>query len=265
MAHLLREESDEQIHGALRQAEKLLECWENRLTFDHLALAERYLKGELRIHVHLAATRRGHTIEYCAVFQREQSVRGSQSDSDLLKHSGRDTRQDRDDAGRDVYCTDHHDEPVFIRSVQLMKRPKTVIPSFVRLQFLDDCDNSTPRGLYLFQSSGFKFVGIVANRETKPLGFQRLPISKHQLPDEQIKGGPQIVESIADDRGQSEGRLRLHADAKEIVSRLWLVFLEDEIGLGLKESADLRCEIVDVLFGPFDFCLGAVEGGLHGV
>jgi hypothetical protein len=34
---------------ALHELDELLDRWENRLTVDNLALAERYLKGELRL------------------------------------------------------------------------------------------------------------------------------------------------------------------------------------------------------------------------
>ena len=70
------------FHRLLHSADQLLKCWEDRLTLNNLALAKRYFKGELRVHVCLSEVdSRADSIQRCAVYQRVLPV--SRSDADF--------------------------------------------------------------------------------------------------------------------------------------------------------------------------------------
>ena len=78
MAEERREKRDE----ALDKSSKLMQRFDERLTLDNLALSKRYLKNELRIHVHIRATGSGGYPEhFCAIFQRELPVFGTPGES----------------------------------------------------------------------------------------------------------------------------------------------------------------------------------------
>src|SRR5689334_13993664 len=61
----------EWLNNSLNKARQLRKRWKNRITLENLALAERYLKAEIQIHVHIMVYQgSGKAAEYCAIFER---------------------------------------------------------------------------------------------------------------------------------------------------------------------------------------------------
>jgi hypothetical protein len=68
---------EENLDDTLDEVRKLTEAWENRLTFERLSLAERYINGELRIHVNFSMWSEFSGIErmqFRAIFERLPSI-----------------------------------------------------------------------------------------------------------------------------------------------------------------------------------------------
>src|SRR4051794_32205775 len=101
MLHKISEERD----SFSDQGDQLMHRWNQRLTLKNLSLAKRYLKGELRIHVHGTFSRGLHNSEdFCAVFEREIPPCGHKGDFTEPTKTGESFLNTRDDASnRDVF------------------------------------------------------------------------------------------------------------------------------------------------------------------
>ena len=157
---------------ALNKPHKLVQRWNKRLTLDYLALAERYLKDELRVHMHLRhrviANLSSYPEEFCAIFQRKLPVSGADSyghfeflgDGQLGKQIA-DVIEGAGEVENDaLICHAYgHQELVLVSNVKLMEPPKLVVRSLVRLGSLDDVHSRLRRSLYLPGRSGFKSIG----------------------------------------------------------------------------------------------------------
>ena len=67
MPLMVKDPVSKEFDGVLGELRKLVERGNDRLTFNNLALAERYAKGKLRIVIRFSWGLGGH--DYCAFFQ----------------------------------------------------------------------------------------------------------------------------------------------------------------------------------------------------
>lgn len=229
---------------------ELCECFEKRLTFDNLTIAERYLKGELRIVLLGVVGPASHldAVECCAVFERELPVGGSKPDlgEDV---AGRELDL-QDDAV--VGGADDVEDPVLVVRVESVQTPEGVVPSLVRLGCSDCCLGLGADSLCASKSSGLKLLRASRNREHRLVGGLAA-VREYELPYEVVERASQVVDGIPCD--ESPPRVRLFADshAPEEIARVRVFLSDDHIGVTLDEGGDMRVEIRDVLFGPFDF------------
>jgi hypothetical protein len=155
---------------ALHEFGELLERWNNRLTIDNLALAERYIKGELRILVDGRLTGRGlDDVECRAVLQRVTTVLGSQGDRwrGQRRVIPRDGHEQLDGDVR-VSGAHRNDRLVLVQSVKLVDRPEEFAPTFVWLQPPDEPVGPCADALYFSRGVGFKFFDRVSDRKPRP-------------------------------------------------------------------------------------------------
>jgi hypothetical protein len=139
---------------------------------------------------------------------------------------------------------------VFVAQVCSMDQPEQIISSLVRLK----CPNHVPRSggqLFRFVNQGiFEFVYGFAEREIGAAGG--LSVSNRDGAGQIVQGGSQIVECIASDCVQLEGKF---FNELEPINFLGLI----RIYLGrsfIRTAVDIRFEsffeVYDVGFGPFD-------------
>ncbi len=168
----MAEQRREKLDESLDKLHKLKQRWNKRLTLDNLALTERYLKGELRVVVHLrsrpAATFGRNSEEWCAVFQRKLPVGGTESyghrkvwrDVQFGRQVGHVIEGASEVENNARVChANGHQELVFVHDVELMELPKRVLPSLVRLGLLYEVHSRLRRSLYLSRGTGFKSIG----------------------------------------------------------------------------------------------------------
>jgi len=198
----------EQLDEALDKLGELTQRWENRLTLDNLALVERYIKAELRILVHLALVP-GAGVgrdpqDYCALFERERALRWGDSRGQRHVPAGYGV------GGDDGLVRHAHgdQEFVFVCDVETMETPKRVIPSLVRLGPLDEVHRFLGRSVYLFRRTGFKSFGkggFILENEKAGLSGDGVSLGSHQLANQQVEGGAEVVDGVTDDEGELGG------------------------------------------------------------
>ena len=130
-----------------------------------------------------------------------------------------------------------------------------VIPTLIRLDRVDGIYSRRPRSLYFSHLAGFVLREGVSDGKVDAPRIGRLVSSgdADKLIGEVVEGAYQTLNHIAGDQGY-HGRNWL--DSAEIVdrlSRLHVSLGQDFIWVGRVERDDFGLQVLDVLFGPFDF------------
>lgn len=260
-----REQGHEGFDEVAREVRELCERFEKRLTFDNLAIAERYLNGELRIILLLGVVGPAphlDDVECCAVFERELPICGSNPD------------RGEDGAGRELHLHDDAavggpddiQDPVLVVRVETVQTPEGVVPSLVRLGRLNSCLGLGTDSLYASRQSGLKRLRASGDREHRLVGGLP-PVREYELPDKMVEGRSEVVDGVSGEEAPSWVRLFTNSYAPDEIARIRIFLSDNQIGVAVIESGDARFEIRDVLFGPFDFQprrVNAFDHVIHG-
>jgi len=242
-----------------RETVELLEKWDNRLKFPFDRLPERYIRGDLRVHLHVEYSRQGNLSNGNACL--------------VYSHNAPQTRCFEVNAGRE---NDERQFPVFIGSVHVVDTPKQSISrldTLVRLQVIDTCKSERSVGDALYFSaieSRFVWVsdGVVikdgeldvpTNLLDAPTGFIG------QLPSEMIETGTKMVDDLSREDGKTQGNrilpLGFQEFRSELLPRIALLIGEDWVYTGTygeveggevgEKRSNLQIQVVDTLIGPF--------------
>lgn len=249
----ISEKRDELADDALDKMSQFMEQWNDQLTLDNLRLAERYLKGELELLVFFSLKGQRPAKDFCAILQKNgfrphpYGLSFPPSCNSQLSISG---------------CH-RYQEAVLVDVVQFMDSPQVIVPSFVRAAFLDELYCGARNPLYFGIRTGFQFlkevVGSGSTLEDWITDVSRghISVSLNELPNEMIEGGSQIVKNISDEDRKSQGDLRAEMNPIDFLARFQIALGTDGIRTCFDERINPAFEIVDVFFGPFDFCPNA--------
>jgi hypothetical protein len=274
----LTKQGREEPNEAFNKLDELKKRWHQRLTFDNLDLAKRYLKFELGVHVHLRyrvlAESGRDSVDFCAIFQRERGL--GRDNADAL--CGRDLREiDRGRIGVGIknigqsvgvdgvlmHHADGHQELVFVRDVELVEPPERVVLSLIRFGVLDEVHRSLRRSIYFGGVAGFKSLGALEDWKSV-LFADGVTLGPNHLTDEQVEGGAEVVDTISGDSAPVERRLLGDFDPPDQISRIRLVITNGSVRLIVLEPLVPGLEVTEVMFGPFDLYPNPGEIGLAG-
>lgn len=279
----LENSSSENINCALREVDELLERWDNSISIDNLALAERYRKGELKVGVLFSTIarhvdpitvgsnfeRRGSVLdfhEYIAVFERIPFVQSrserrhlwwnaiSGDDFGVGVEFGRREFHSNDSAA----CADRDQGAVLINDVQLVDLPECVCPSLVRFQPLGDPDGVRRGASEVSQTQIIKRL----------LGgtYWEISVSQHVIAGsavldsersgEVVERCAEIVDNVAHDTAPFDRNRDRVMEAEDYVSRIRLSIGDDFVGVAPMVEADCLFKVSEVMFGPVDLYPG---------
>lgn len=251
-----KNEISDQIH-------ELMERFKNRLTLQNLRFSERYVQSNLQIIVHIGE-RDGE--EYVALFQGKALDSGG--DESAPKIRGRSTRMacKIDPLGGGALARkqgvalevrpDGQQQPVLIDVVETVQLVEGItLPSSVWFGSADSVYGILPHSLYFSRESGFVFSGVLEDWEIH-MGERTRSVRPHvhQQVGQVIKSAPKIMNRIADDKGEVEGKILSNGEIVAALSGLRIVLEPSRIcAFFMDECGERRIQIKDVLFGPFDF------------
>lgn len=252
------------VNDAAHAITELHYRFKNRLTLDKPRFVNHYLEAKLHILVFFSISSVDEQLVAC--FKREEIVGGANEQigcGGLQKrgHSGREATtkasfNDRPDANTMETRPDSHNQTVFVDVVQAMEGPQIgPLASHVWFDRADRIDGVLPHTLYYSRKSGFK---IFSRRRDQKAGLVTIALrapgsDKIQLLSKVVERIPKAMENVARN-GWKNGGDRL--DARKIIDHLsciWIALGGDFIGIGIKEEANCRLEIVDMFVGPFNF------------
>ena len=237
------EERDELVDDALHKARQLTEQWKNRLTLDNLRLSERYLEDGIEFLLRLRGAKEPD--DFYAVLHHDAGggvPEGGQHPSAAMP-----------DISRCDCIHGREQEAVLVGVVQFMEFPESIIPTLVRLESADEVFRRRAHSLYFSLNRGFVLGGSLVDRKLG-LVVRGSAGGLHQLPSKVTETAAQLVDGLSRDDGEFQGWLTRAPRYIESVSRLRVVLGKDTIRVGAAEGADPGVELIDVVFGPFDFC-----------
>jgi len=238
-----------------------LECSKRGLKWNDLRLVERYIKMETHF---LLKFKLEDSEEFIACFQRDWLWKGGQRTVKIREdciwpvapakplcefgsfgwhHAARAKRR----AGGEQ-------QAVFVYVVKSMEPPEGVIPSFVWFDRVNEVHSFLPHTLY-FSCLEFGrqiFVGSPRYREGCSRG-DGISGGNDKPASEMVERTPEILQGVADYQRDVGRNIFNPVEIIRALSRVWLVLKADRIWHGVEESVEGELQILDVLFGPFDF------------
>ncbi len=233
----------EDKNRALCSVNQLLQRWEHRITPNNLRLAERFLNLELHILLHLRIIETG--IVWGVLLEKELPVepRGVQKE----------------------VMSKREQSSMLINAVKLVNAPERIIPAFVWLEPIQSFYDLWPDAVYNSGLTGFVTIQILANRKVILCG-NSASCNQKQAAHQVVEGASQIVRDVACPSEHFDREAR-HSSVSIGSGETLLEFerglirraistLQVSIGDNYVSALcgqDVGCEILEVLFGPFNF------------
>ena len=260
-------ESSDDVANKVRE---LMKRHQERATLENLRLVDRYDKEEIHLLVYILAC--PELNQFVAEFRRYQTT-GAESNADVpnVLHYGAqllaldslvfklplELRGDVVAVVNGVIgrCNGQKDA-MLVDDVKLVQHPKIVpLPTLIRLDRVDGTERCSARSLYFSVSRGLILLGASEDREidsVRPRRYAPMPLDAKRKGDV-IERAPKALNCFASNGGNLIGDRDDVRDAIECASRIRVVLESDSAWLGSIEGSERRVEILDVLFGPFDF------------
>ena len=228
------------LYDARDDLRKLMQRWDERLTFEGASLWKEYAKGRISVvcYVHTGAC--GNCLESAASIHSKRNIGESITVIVMCADTG--------NLG-DADCRDQ--QSVFVHDIKLVEGPEGIIPSFIWLYDIDDqIADTLPRDLYFSTVDGcYKFLPRVADRKGCVFGGGSACLEDYVVSHD-IKRGPQVMNGVAEDERNVIGqRLRIQCE-HVLPSRVYIDMKFVEISFEERDKG--RIQLVDVVVGPFN-------------
>jgi hypothetical protein len=279
-ANLRGQEFTQSSDNVADQIRHVMERFDRRFTFDNPRLVERYLEGELSISIRFLVD--GFPEEFVAHLQGTKFSDGSDDDRPKQRvvdslHVGQDRlriglshavghgSEQRCNVETNILRDCEHQQMVFVGIVHVLELPKRVpLPVFVRLSCVNCFYDFLPNALYVSSSRGLVIRGAGTDGEIHAvLRRRRAAASENKLIGDLVERSSEILDYIGGDSCKRVWNVSNTADVVNSLSDLRCIFLEDCIGVGFDEFSQPKLKILEVLFGPCNFCSDAVDDGRH--
>jgi hypothetical protein len=243
------------------------------------SIAERYVAGEMEIHLHFRLSEMEMT-DFCVVFENAADGNDSAGRSQKVE-VGHERTTGASFAPTLGYGTvgpsNRAQTLVPIYAGEFVEDVKFVVPSLVRLQLLDSCLHCYPLDFTDFvhpasgavpaagvlvglEEGGFSAVDGEAGRTRRlaPLVLEGEP------PHEVFERGPHVLEGVTDDDAQKRRRLLKNLRPEDVLATVRVGLVGDSIRLSGGEGGKFVAEHFQVLARPKQLEAGSSEGIGHG-
>ena len=230
------------LHDSIHKLAQLMERWDNRLVFDkRLFLSERYCEGHLELLTHLDILSSGQSYNCHVVFYPADPIVSKRQQDAIAACHGE---------VRDASKVNDGDEKfVFVCDVELVDRPKRLVPSFVRFEGSDYIDNIWGRTVYV---SLLDHCPKVTPRTGKgEIDAVEIPaIEPNEITGQEIKRRSEVMNDVSDDSWQIVRNVFLNSDDQFDALHMRLGHKFE--GLFLLERGDYCLNLRDVAVGPLN-------------
>ena len=143
---------------------------------------------------------------------------------------------------------------VLVGYIEIVKHPEScAFSTLIRFSSVNRIYRTLRHALYSSSSLGFVFRGTVPDWVSGLLGRNRT-VDVNELVGKVVKSASEVVDNVSGDKSNFDGRGLDIEDAIQVISGLRVVLAFDSIRLAADEPIPCDFQIMEVLFGPFNFC-----------
>ncbi len=222
---------------------QLMERWKDSISLTNRRLDERFLTGEIHLIIRFWIADTGEEWFVCA---------------------------ERYAADNNVF-SNRQNEAVFVGIVELVQQPERFVPTLVRFERVDSFYRFPLHTLYL-SSSPLGFITDRAMRDRKLDHFPRLSSNlplvgadHDKVKSQMVECAPEVMDSIADDRG-NVGLVDIErAKMKEWISGFHIRVTPNSLSVKHAGAQNEIFQFSDMLIGPFNFYADQADSvvGVH--
>ena len=268
---LLGQQLPEAGNNVADEIRHVLKRFERRFALDNPRFVERYVSAEGHFVIHFKID--GLAIEFVAYLQGKEFVGGeykktlevkpSEHFSELIPAVNPSPNTGNIDSTEKASCT--NEQLMLAELVQFVQLPENMpLPAFVRLGCIDCIYNLLPNALYLSATRGFVIRGFPSDRVIhEPIRLRAAARRQHQLVGNMIEGTSQVLDYIGGNGCQRIWDAISFRDVINMLTGLRVVLDGKFVGVGVVESLQSKMKILDVLFGPCDHRIDAINRTSH--
>jgi hypothetical protein len=209
---------------------KLMERWEQRITFNGRKLGSRFLAGE--IHVIVLFRINEASEKWFACIERYSADNS--------------------------FFSDGNNKTMLIGVIESPEKPKRIIPTFVRLKPVDSLYSLPSRTLYASNLSGFVTIGGMKNRELNVFHFECSSLAPsnsdlNKMENQMVQRTPQIVRDISRNGGDLGCVDVVLPKIEAWLSSLGITICNERLNYRVPHPSEGGFQLCEVLVGPFNF------------
>lgn len=237
------------LDKALQEVRALRQRWDDRLTLKGLSLCKRYQNFGLELLADLEIVTSGQRYELCAVVKCAAPVMSSAPVHEDVPFIALRLVDCVHQPGNITDIADWHQQAVLIQDVQVVDASQNLIPSTVRLERPDYVEDFGSGAVYMSLLDGrFKVFRRLAKREVNGIGLAL--IQNHEINGEMVKGGPEVMDGVTDNRGEPIGESFAGVKHDGIAMRITLH--DSHVRLAFNELLEDCVQVRDMAIGPFN-------------
>lgn len=229
------------VNDARDDLRKLMKRWNERLTFESAVLWEEYAKGRLTkvCYVHPGASSNG--IQPATGIDTEGKVVEPIVVIVMAANAG-----DLDDTNR------RNQQPMFIDDVDFVEGPNGIIPSNVRLYYInDEIANVATRDLNFSTTHlAYKFLPRISDWEAAILGWSAASDGDN-FTGHKIQSRSKVMNCVTENKGNTFRQRR--GIEYQYISTCKIPIDANTASASFEEGGKSRVQLIDVLVGPFNF------------
>lgn len=232
------------FHDSTREVGELLKRCDERLTFDNLNIAERYVRNDFNICVNLRPVGYGQD-EYFFISRLPIGGGGYRAPANAGSNRELPTCGERASCQR-YECL------VFVHNVNGVESVEQIVPSFIWFEGMDHGGGIRAQSLYFFLNAGrFKVFLASPGRE---IGIRNLgrAILHGKGAGSVIERRAQSVDDFTGNNGDLAGRGELHASFQQVILSTRINLFEKLIDIQFPEIFYEHYQFLDVGIGPFN-------------
>src|SRR4029077_3123707 len=127
------------------------------------------------------------------------------------------------------------------------------VPSFVRLESIENLEGVFADALCITRSAGFKVGLRLPDRECGSQFLRVSAVGIDELPNQEVKRRAEVVDGIPSNDAQALGGVLRSGNCVLPLSSLRVILDNNFVGVGLEEPLNGRFEIGEMLLGPVNF------------
>lgn len=237
----------EDIDEALREVDELVKSGNNGFSIKNLAFAERYLESEAELGFVIDVSATLECQQFVAMFKRKLT-RKRRSDTPAGTQLGA-PREIGAHSSVAMSSRDRNQQLVFVGDVDTVQTPEGIVPSWIRLEPINEFYRRCGRAINSMDGACTKVVDIRTYWECCVVIGDSTAVSD-EFDSEEIKSRAEVMNAITDEGTPFDWNSLAFTKAVNFVTGLRVLINDKAVRPTAFKSQDGCVKIIKVLFGP---------------